>query len=211
MAYKKQYKKRAPKSSGFSSYVKMIPGILKSISFIMGMLNCEKKRFDYHPANAPVYTTARLNCITDIDAGDDDGQRNGSSILGKSIDFRYNITRGVADTWVRIILFWAKDDAAPSGSTLLTDPTDYQSTLNQDYLHQYNILIDKVFTVTATTAPLISFHKFIKLGDKHHLRYTGVGFGTQVRGNLYLFEVGNNTLINAPVGDPYTRLCYYDN
>lgn len=196
-------------------YASYIPPLIKTVQQIKGLVNSEYKHLEYTPTLTPT-TSGTMTQITQIAQGDQANQREGRSVLLKSLLIRGTITQDVNDTstynMIRMIIFQTKNDNdAPTVAKLLDGSATYLDPLNLDYSHNVRILNDKVFRLYPKWSgdhQQIFFKRYFKLNT--HCQYDGTG-STQVKaGNLWVALVsdvasyGPSVLLNM-------RMRYTDN
>lgn len=187
---------------------------LKGLNELRMMLNVEYKVFDT-PFSFPVPSTGTVICLTSVIEGSDYDQRNGRSILAKSIYGRMNTTINTSATasTLRIITFidTMNQGAIPAVTELLATAS-YLAPLQlaNESGTRFKVLRDKTHTVSNQGTQTVSKTIYHKLHQ--HCKYQGVGgtAGDLLEGNLFLLAISNEPT-NLPVFDSRWRFRFLDN
>lgn len=207
---RKRYRKRP--TGGLHTAMQIARTAYRGVKFIKGLVNVEKHYQDT-TVNQTVANTGSVILLSGIAQGDDVNNRQGNSILAKTLYCRFYVQRDVANTsvanYVRCII--AKDlentGSTPSISDLLT-AVNVTSALNVDHTARYQILMDKVYALSLNGTMCLSIKKFIKIND--HLKYTGSAATDVYKNNIYLFIVASEAS-NLPYINGNFRISWYDN
>lgn len=182
------------------------------VKYLKGMINSEKHYFDV-TGSGNVDTTGSVNLLTGVAQGDDVNNRNGNSILGKTIFLRVLLTRVAANTnpvnFCRILVVKDMENTGtdPAISDILASATTI-SPLNVDHTSRYQVLADRVVPLSANGREG-SQHKFyIRVND--HVKYTGSGGAAIYKNQIYMMLIGDQAT-NAPSWSSYSRFGFYDN
>jgi len=189
---------------------------VKGVNLIKSLVNAELKRFDIQPTVANQGTTPTIQLLSGVDAGTDYFNRDGNSILLKSIYLKANCIMDTTGNTVlvRIIVFVDNDNdgQTPSAAELLVDatsPGNMLSPINVDYSARYTILFDSHVNLSVNGDQSMFIQRFKKLN--FHAKYitqTGsTGFG---KGNIWVLTVSDDNT-NQPAIRLYSRISFYDN
>lgn len=180
------------------------------------LINVEFKvnDIDHSTPLSPDSTGAIYN-LTKIATGDDMTDREGRSILLKSLLQRYTITLGggASSTFIRWMIIIDRDylGALPSVSDILQYST-VRSPLNilTQAGSRFKVLVDRVITVDSSGQRAKSVKIYKKL--HHHAKYkaTTSADSSGLRGQL-LFLLMSNESSNLPVVAGISRVRYIDN
>lgn len=185
----------------------------KLARFMQGMINCEKKYADLSYSGSIDYNGA-INLITNIPQGSDVGNRDGNSILVRSLNFKqvWRMT-GTTDTNVRTIIFL---DTSNTGSApTVTDVLQYVgsvtaplSPLQVDHLTRYKILRDFKYILSTNDKSSREIAQYIKL--YFHEKFTGPNATDIYKNAVYVLNISDK-IASLPTVEAYHRLGYYDN
>lgn len=223
--------RRTPSKSSWNSYSKgynmrqsnkgfldKLQAVSRKVTYLAGMVNSEKMYFDT-TASANYDFSGAVVPITNIAAGDDEGNRTGNSILGKSIYFQLTASKLTANTNptnnVRIIIVQDKlnTGTAPTWGDLIATGnlgTGYAvlSPLNIDHTVRYKILMDKRMTLSTNGTQGTISRKYIKMHT--HINYTGTAATDYYKNNIYVFIISDQST-SAPLVNFIARFAYHDN
>lgn len=219
MAYKKRTTKRytrrrtlAPQSTLQKAFTTASKA-LKLAMYMKGMINCEKKYADIAYSGGIDYNGA-INLITNIAQGSDVGNRDGNSILVRSLNFKqvWRIV-GTTDTNVRTIIFLDTQNtgSAPTVSDVLQaigTVTAPLSPLQVDHLTRYKILGDYKFILSVNDKSSREIARYMKL--YFHEKFTGPLATDIYKNALYVLNISDK-IASVPTVEAYHRLGYYDN
>lgn len=219
MGFKKTRQRRAKKSVAWYdkkySPLQVAQKALAGVKYIKGMINCEKKYRDTQWTGSADYNGS-IQCISYCATGDDVDNRQGNSILVRSMYIRADIQANAAatNTYFRIIVFMDKENQGtdPTASDVLaTVGSSYAPTspLNVDHIARYTILVDKTITMDAVKSITSSFVKYIPL--QHHLKYTGTAAANIYKNAVYMLMLSNQVTTNLPAFQLTARMGFYDN
>jgi len=185
----------------------------KGFRFIRGLVNVEKKYFDITPISGAITNTGSVTNLTATAQGDDVANRNGNSILGKTMYIRFHWYRDVVNTaatnTVRMIV--VKDMENTGSAITVTDllaTNTVDAPLNVDHTARYQIMKDKVYTLSLNGSEGVASHWFIRVND--HVKYTGSANTDIYKNQIYLVLLTSETA-NAPVCNLTSRFGFYDN
>ena len=151
--------------------------------------------------------------LTNIDQGDTDETRDGSSIKITSMLGRIALTKdsNVTTTIVRLIIVLDKQtNQAVYSATDLLQTGQVLSSLNIDNGRRFKVLLDRLVTLTDDfPLKVIKFYKRLNL----HIRYdnTGNGIADLTQNSLSMFTLDNQTTTNFVNVTYNIKLRYVDN
>lgn len=138
MAYRRRrsYRRRRypRKSTGGTDYIRMAKMAYSGVRYLKSLVNVEKHPLDVSALVNPVSGTGTFTLLNGIAQGDSNNQRQGNSILLRSININLLITMHdqAEHTMVRCILFFDKE--ANGATPLITDLLAGTGSL-QNYNH----------------------------------------------------------------------------
>lgn len=204
---KKFYKK-------YKSYRSMAYNAYKGVRFLKGLVNVENHLFDALPINGAVTTTSNIACMSDIQTGDANYARTGTSILAKHMVVRGYITMSASATATLVRILIVKDltnhNAAPSAGDILNDTSHpITSPLTEDNTDRFWVMYDKIYSLGSASRQVINFKKYIPIND--HLKFvSGTGTGKYETNSIWILVVSNEAT-NSPAVQIENRLSFYDN
>lgn len=184
-------------------------------------VNPEQKFLDKSISDSVIPSTGTTSLVlTNMGQGVTADTRTGISIRASSIYINFKLYRNANATQlydsVRVLLFidTNQDENAtyPVTADLLTSdtaPNNINSTYNIRKAGRFNVLHDKVYTLTEVR-PALNMKVYKRIG--HHLRYQGSGTGAadMRQGQIYLMFITDQS-VNGPGQTCQTRFRYYDN
>lgn len=225
MAYRRSYRRssrrgysRRTRTGGSQDYVRMARAAYKGVKYIKSMINAEKKAIDLPIALTAVNSTPIITLLTGVATGTDETNRDGRSILVKSVYMRGIVQRGAVDAIIRIILLIDKspNGIMPVASDILlsaTGPGWVVAPLNQDNAgSRFKIICDKTISLSSGTATTKELNVFRKLN--HHAKYDGTSSAITdtTTGHLFALFVCNTTAAGDAISiQPTFRTMFYDN
>lgn len=202
-----------PKS--FGNAFTMAKKALNMGLMLKGMINCEKKYHDVTQTPETISYNGDVTLLSGMAAGDDVGNRDGNSVLCRSLHFRADVSGNGMNTSnvTRCIIFLDKmnQGTAPTAADILAitgSANAVNSPLNVDHITRYTILLDKLFTTSVNGSMRFSFKKYIKL--YHHLKYTGTSASDVYTNAIYVLWL-TDVISNDPSVTWYSRIGFYDN
>lgn len=184
----------------------------RGVKYLKSMINSEKHYFDL-TASGNIDTTGSVTLLTGVAQGDDVNNRQGNSVLGKTIYLRLITTRVAANTnpvnFGRVIIFKDMENTGtdPTIADVLQSATVI-SPLNVDHVARYQILADRVLPLSLNGNEG-SQHKFyLRVND--HVKYTGSGAAAIYKNQIYMIIIGDQAT-NAPSWSCASRFGFYDN
>lgn len=219
-AYRKRpaYRKRA-KGTNWGSVAQRA---LKTAKFVAGLINVEKKFYDVNVVGNFDNTGYQVFTLNNFAQGDDENQRNGRSVLSKTLQLRGTLKLQSATDYGTIRFVLIRDKAASGTTPTMTDiyntaTTDSAVTSFRNILtgaaQRYDILWDKRYTLDKDQKGSITVEKYWKLNS--HIHFVGTGNATADLGNgsLYMAVISTGTSASN-TGMDFTgvsRLRYIDN
>lgn len=217
---KKTYTKK-PKSWYTKSFTALdiAKKALSATQQMRGLINCEKK---YHTIsqNASFSTTGVCTYLSAIPQGDTSVQREGNSVLGRSIYVNDSVVRNInaATTKCRVALVMDTgyaDNAATVAANVIWDSTyigtSYAplSPIQSNTHGRYKIIRVWDFTLS-DQYPTKRINEYIKIYK--HFKFDGTGStATDLSRNaLYLFHISDQDT-NVPAFELINRIGFYDN
>lgn len=147
----------------------------KTANFVRSIVNTEYKYSDVNMTlNAtPVIQWVPLNAMAQ---GDDNNQRNGRSVLLKSIQYRLSIGLGGSqkNAIVRIVILRHNscNGQNPVNAEVYTNPNDINSWRNLvTVVPNYTIIMDKRYSLDVDYKDRINIEKYMKMQD--HIKFVG--------------------------------------
>lgn len=184
----------------------------------LSLVNSEKNFLDVSGSVNPVVTPT-AQCLTAIAQGDDDGQRQGSSVRAKSIDIRLNFYSATAATNSQVVRVFIVKDNLPNGTVPTTAQVFQTSpgilafpTLDTQQ-GRFTWLYDEMFTLGTVAGGQDAKVLVISQKLDHVINYISSAGTTAAagQGTLWLFVLTDTVSGNASTGAFYSRLRYYDN
>lgn len=215
---RKRYNRRKRSSGGASSY--FMSGASKALyiaqkalavgKYLKGLINVEKHYFDTN-ASGPVDNSGSISLLSGIGQGDDVNQRQGNSVLAKTLLFRTfcNLNTSAESTQLRFIIIKDLENqgSTPSVSDVIGPSPSVITPLNVDHTSRYQVLRDKVLTLKKDMNSY-NMKQFITVND--HLKFTGSGTTDVYKNAIYLILISDQAT-NTPSVTWNSRVGYYDN
>lgn len=218
-----KYKKKSYKAQRKPWYNRSYtPGDLafrafKGVMALRGLVNSERHYYDSGPTLG--LAKSRITPLHGIAQGDGTNQRNGNSILCRSLYIRGFMQINPAVTLnTRVSLILVQDtqqigDTNPVIADVLNsdDPEAMLNTSNTNYTAgRFKILWRKNYNLTPATAsrPTIMIDKYFKLYS--HVKYNGPNT-TDIQKNGYYLIMLTSETANFPTISTTARLGYHDN
>lgn len=143
-----------------------------------------------------------------ITQGVGQSQRVGDLVQNKELLIRLDVTRVAVDSIVRVIVFWCKDGASPTGSDLLENAFSYLSPLNKNQSMTYWVEYDDSFTLLAQEKSIQLRHIYRKLRCKTQFESA---LTTINQNQLNIMFISNqSTVANQPTVNMISRITYTD-
>lgn len=184
----------------------------KGVKMLKGLVNTEKHYLDTAISTA-TSSAGSVTLISGVAQGDDVNNRQGNSVLGKSMYCSYSIARNAANTNVannvRIVVF--KDlsniGTTPTVGDILASASVI-APLNVDHTSRYQILRDDRIALTLNGSGSRFSKHYIRVND--HLKFTG-SLATDVYTNALYVLVITDQASSQPTFDANYRFGFYDN
>lgn len=192
------------------SYGQKVNYAVGTANMLKGIVNAERKMFTQNTSQS-ITGAGTVNSIMDIAAGDDVNNRNGNSILSKSLNVKlaayFPNTTGLTGAFLRHII--VKDTmnlgVLPTVGVIL-EANNYLAPINVDATSRFQVLVDDLICLD-TSAGFTQTRAYYRKLD-FHTKYFGTSTSTQYRNNLYQLLITNNPTMTV---DSYTRVGFYDN
>lgn len=214
--FNKKRKYRKPKKAWYNkkySALQLASKALKGVNYMRGMINCEKKYHDVLSSGSADYS-GNMTLLTGITQGDAATQRDGDSILGRSIMIRgeFKIDSGATGNtsqMLRVIYFVDKNKTTttPTGADVLQSAGTVWapfSPLNKNIDGRFKILRDRTICLN-TQNPTVATKEYMKI--YHHVKYDGAVVN---KGQIYVLVISDQ-LVATPTFEIYARFGFYDN
>lgn len=185
----------------------------KGVKFVKSIINSEKHYFDNTSVTGAVASAGTIYCLSNIAQGDDVNNRQGNSVLAKTLYVRGTMYRNVSNTAVinSVRCIWFQDTSNQGSDPTVTDilqSADVRSPLNVDKTSRYSIIRDKVYTLSVGGQAGFNIKKFLPINN--HLKYTGSSGSNIYTNALYVLVITDQSTLQ-PVFDMTSRLAFYDN
>lgn len=145
--------------------------------------------------------------------GDGENQREGDTIICKTLDERLQFEASDASNCIRRIIVWDRqtNGAGPVLADILEDPftIPYLSPKKWENRKRFQFLKDDYFNVSSPYQPVLlsKMHLELKNRRTHYIANdsSNVGMGS---GSLYVVLMSDSAALNHPTFDYYYRLTY---
>lgn len=216
MPYRNYYRRgrRYAKRKGYNapSYNTAAKALSTALA-VKKLLNVEYKHYDQAGTAAPPTAGQVILFDNGMLQGDSTTQREGNSILVKSLQFKGRFISTVNAQQVRVLMVQDTDNqgAAPAVTDILSaaDPNAFYNVI--DYPGRFRILGDKTVNLSGAVGPSIREINMYHKGG-FHIKYNGAtGAVTDRRKNaVYILWIstGSSTL---PTTQNYRRMRWIDN
>jgi len=184
----------------------------RGVKYIKGLVNSELYKFDTTASAISVNTTPAVAHVSNLGAGDGEGQRTGNSVLAKSLTWNGTITVDAAGSTTNVRMVIVRDkqqigDSSPSYTDIFESSNVY-SLLNRNTVGRFDILYKRDFALVP--AGNASWNFLITVPMQEHIRYNGTGGGDIQKNGLYIIYISDRSTGN-PSMNYATRLSYHDN
>lgn len=207
--YNRRRGRRVRAPNKWAWYAKMA---WKGLKMVKGLINVEKHYTDTS-ISLSTTTAGALTLLTGIAQGDDVSNRQGNSVLAKTLYGRLLIyrdaTNAIPTNYVRVMLI--KDLQNQGTNPTVTDILQSASTtspLNVDHTSRYVILMDKNYLMSENGKQGVALKFYKKLNC--HLKFTGANSTDIYTNAVYLLLIGDQSA-NSPDVSGDIRLGFYDN
>lgn len=214
---RKSYRKKTPSyKQGLSGVVKTVgknlPAMWRALNWVYAAINPELKYIDSGVVTVSASSTPTVTGISLIAQGDDVTNREGRSILARSLFLRLSMTKHASATitMVRVVIVIDMRNAGASfASTDLLVSNDVNSQLNVNAGGRFRVLIDKVLSLDTDD---VVQHREIFRNLGFHIRYSGTaGDVTTAWQNAMFIMIFSNEATNTPQVTYNTRIRFIDN
>lgn len=212
---KNEYKKR-PKNM---YYRRTVNKAYKLAKYAVSRLNAESNIIDTSHNGTSIGTTMNIQLLNGTTQGDGNSNREGNSIRMKSVYLRLHniLSQNAAAIFnvcrIMIVLDKQPNGAIFSGADLLENTgIPVASPYEKDFSARFEVLLDKVVTMSKTGNEGVFYKKYINLGQKVRYNETNGGTIADINTNaLYLCIVTNASSPNEPTFYTNVRLRFVDN
>lgn len=204
--------KRKPGQSMAGEALMLAQAAVKGVAFIKGIINSELHKTDVL-TTAAISTTPLITLVNSISQGDDVADRQGNSILCKTIEIDYlhqqNLSATISDMRIVFVMDTANQGVTPAWTDVFTSATNgTQSLRNVDNVKRFKILSDRHYKFSSSGVRSYSGKFFLKINK--HLYYSS-GTNTAVLQNA-IYRMAYATEPTNTVGDASSfRTSFYDN
>lgn len=156
------------------------------------------------------YSGGVLTMLSGISQGVADNQRIGDSIKVQNNMLRFSIARNGADSMVRVLLIWDKQNQIAATSDVLEVVGSVNAPLSPkhyDKRFRCKVLFDKTYTVD-TNRSILTDECLLDINQ--HVQFSA-GSTTEYTGDLILMTISNQATTNLPTFQYYNRVSYTDN
>jgi len=177
------------------------------------IVNAEKKFYD-RSNNVELTNVGQVDLLTAIAQGSGESQRNGNSVLLKSVLVRGRITTDAPNATIRVMLIHDKspDPGTVTLADILTGASDGYAPfnpMNDDNRRRFRVLGSKLMSINSNNTNM-PFKFYVKLN--HHARWNS-STSTDINvGHVYLVFAN---ILSGVTYDTYaistSRITYYDN
>lgn len=217
MAYGKSAKKWTRRFLPKTSYV--AKKAYKGVKYLKGIINSELKHNDTTRINAGVDYNGFVEHVTNINQGTAQDERNGNSILMKSLfnrgDIKANITTNENTVRVMLIRDTMNTGTAPSASDVLKYTASSVapfSPINDNTAGRYKILKSNLYCLNTNGTRVRMYKDYRKM--QKHCKYIGVNGTDEFKNQLYMIYISDAAPGAAnvlPHVNMISRVAYYDN
>ena len=210
---KRYYRRRTYRKSSGNSWGSIAKKALSTAMFVKNLVNAETKNYITSWTMTTGGPLAATQVLNQIPQGDSSSQRNGDSVKNKSLVIRGDISanRTQAGDWtnnVRVLLIKMKNaQTAPLLSEIFKDPSSIHSPRHPNYMKQYKIIHDKIYTLDKQR--LLKNIKW-SFPLKSHTEYTGTSGGMTSNAYYMLFQSDTSGSV-FPTFTFTSNLTYLDN
>lgn len=224
---RKSYQKLMGKTvNGALDYASRVEGpigtVARGLLSIKNLINVETHFKDANGGapfeSNPSAAGTLIQLFNGISQGDDHQNRNGISILNKSLSLRMLISRDFtpttnSDAAVRLVIIMDKKPelGTPTWTTVYGSSVPYTAYIDKENVGDRFVIMKEIDTFVSDAYPKrnIKIHMNI---PQTHTRYDGTGatYGDIQSGALFVMALTDNTT-DPPVHSYTTRFRYYDN
>lgn len=178
------------------------------------VINAEKKYADTAYTGTNCSNAYTPTSVTAIVQGATANQRNGNSIKLVSLNMKGYIAQSANfNAMARVMLVRDKfnQGTIPAIADILQNTASTQtvvSPLNIDNAGRFQVMYDRLFTMTNTGQSQVFFKKYFKLN--HHARYNGAAATDEKQGQIFVLFITEQTA-SVPLATVNFRVGFYDN
>lgn len=175
----------------------------------------EIKYYDFNITQGPSYT-GLLNILTNIPAGNLEGERIGNSAFLKTMYANFIINKNpalIGTQNIRVILLMDKQGYNVPIITDVLEPALLGTAnaplalYNKNYLNRFTIYFDKIVTVNDSKTETVILKKYIRIRKKAHY----IGLGTSFSNQMYLLHISSEgNILQLPTVSASFRTAYSD-
>lgn len=175
----------------------------------------ETKYYDFNITQGPMWT-GLLNILSNIPAGNLEGERIGNSAFLKGMYANFIINKNpalIGTQNIRVILFIDKQGYNTPVITDVLEPALLGTVnaplalYNKNYLNRFTILYDKIVTVNDSKTETVILKRYIRLRKKAHY----IGLGTSFSNQVYLLHISSEgNILQLPTVSASFRTIYTD-
>lgn len=209
----RKFNSKFPRIGRYSSVAGKLLGLSKEVNIIKGIVNSEKKKFDTELVTGNVENTGVITPLCNIISGTNQNQREGVSILAKSVNGKYEILETAGhETFYRIMIFYDMENQGSTpalGDVLQSTSNPTSSPINTFNAARFWVLMDKVLRVDDYNP---TAHGKIYRRCNFHIKYKGPNSTDFQKNSLFVLQVSDVAAVGGgPTSTVQIRLNYYDN
>lgn len=213
--YRRNYRRRYPtKGYGTMDLVKTATAAYRGVQYLRGLVNVEKHALDSQASLMPDNTVGALECLNLIAQGDAEQNRQGDSIMMKSIhcNLKFTINSSATHTNIRIIMFLYKQ---PQGATptlgFILSTVNTTGVYNHDNAGLYTILYDKSVNLSIT-GQQETYRQITRKFYQLHERFDGAAASVgDIQTNALWLAFISDEATNHPTVSVRSQLLFIDN
>lgn len=195
-------------------YGKMsLPYLAQGLSYVKGLLNVEYKFIDSLVQSSTVSSVATVAYLSGTAEGDTNAQRDGNSILCKSIYVYLSFTKHATPTttMIRAILLIDHNNQGAAPATLdILDENNVNAMLNKTNGERFTILRDERYALDVAQDNIIVDKWYLK--PECHIKYGGTsGAVGDARDQAIFLYLLSDQPSNAPGYAYNSRIRFIDN
>lgn len=209
-----------------AAYRKAVAGSTRRVAVkaAIGVARLKKvvhpETYEYDTSNTDQLSTftAVVTPISNLAEGDDDGNRTGYTIYGRSLrlscDWIVNSSNAEPQkTRVMVICDTSNTGATPTSAQLFGSLSGTENIVNAPILAsalpRFKVMFDTLRWIGNASNQAQQIRKFIKVNKR--IQFTGTANTDLGKGQLYLVFMSSNSAANQPSFNYHTRLNYLDN
>lgn len=220
MAFRRSFKRRGGAARRMTSGSTRRVAVKAAIGVARLRKAVHPETFEYDTRNTDQLSTftAVVTPISDLAAGDNDGDRTGFTIFGKSVRLSYDWLVNASNaqpqhTRVMIISDSSNTGATPTSAELFGALSGTENIVNAPIavgnLPRFKVLYDQKHWLATASNQAQTARRFVKINKRIH--YTGVNDTDLGKNQLWLVFMSSNSAANQPSFNYHTRLNYMDN